>query len=71
MQDPSLTPLISYQIAEYRMGQAESVPRQPVRSSRSNVAALEEKFDSFRVRDSEADGVIIERDGTIPATLKY
>lgn len=49
------------------MGQAESVPnttrQAPARNSRPAMAALEEKFDSFRVRDEEADGVLVKREG--------
>lgn len=49
------------------MGQAESVPntvrRAPAPNARQSMAALEDKFDAFRVRDEEGDAVLIDREG--------
>ena len=46
------------------MGSAESVPRerQPQKSSRLDLEALQEKYDSFRItEDRETDSMIVER----------
>jgi bleomycin hydrolase len=62
------------------MGSAESVPReiQQQKSSKLDLEALQEKYDSFRItEDRETDSMIVERSvgyenrGKLPATKNY
>lgn len=46
------------------MGNAGSVPRQQ-QPSRADMAAVNEKFQRFKVETDESDGVLVDFEGTI------